>query len=66
MTLLTREEVVRLTNRRQRKRQVEHLAAQGIPFTLDADGWPVVSSDALRKGRNQMEAMAMEALLRAS
>jgi hypothetical protein len=63
MTLLSRDEVVRLTGRKQRRRQVEQLARVGIPFVLDADGWPVVASDAIdRRGKPNMERLVIEAL----
>lgn len=66
MTLLSRIDVTRLTGRKQRKRQIEHLAREGIPYCLDADGWPVVATDALNRGRNHVEQQVIEAIRRAS
>ena len=41
-TFLTGEEVRRLTGRSRRALQAAALRASGIPFTVDALGWPVV------------------------
>lgn len=40
---LTREEVKELTGRVLRSKQVDHLRAIGIPFFLNAAGWPMVT-----------------------
>ena len=41
-TFLTRDEVVELTGRKQRQKQVEQLVVMQIPFTLDAFRRPKV------------------------
>ena len=41
-TFLTRDEVATLTGRRRRALQIAALREQGVPFLVDAMGWPVV------------------------
>ena len=40
---LTRQEVVTLTGRKIKRTQIRVLRKRGIRFTLDDDGWPVVT-----------------------
>lgn len=47
-TFLTREEVKELTAAHRRKRQIELLRAQRIPFFINAAGWPVVTRAAVQ------------------
>ncbi len=47
MKFLTNEEVEALTGYRQKKRQAEMLASQGIPFVVNATGRVVVQADRL-------------------
>lgn len=51
-TFLTREETVQLTGRKQPKKQVETLKKNGIPFFINAAGYPVVSRSVL-EGKSQ-------------
>lgn len=41
-TFLSKSEIVELTGRKQRQKQIEQLAAMHIVFTIDAFGWPKV------------------------
>ncbi|MDN3525681.1 DUF4224 domain-containing protein [Halomonas sabkhae] len=47
--ILTREEVRELTGSAQRALQRQHLNALGIPYRVNAQGWPVVLRDAAVK-----------------
>lgn len=47
--VLTREEVRELTGSAQRALQRQHLDALGIPYRVNAQGWPVVLRDAAVK-----------------
>lgn len=49
-TFLTREEVKELTAAHRKKRQIEILRAQRIPFFMNAAGWPVVPRAAIQGG----------------
>lgn len=40
---LTRQEVEHLTKRKTRPKQIAILRRRGIRFTLDGNGWPVVT-----------------------
>lgn len=40
---LTREQLCELSGRKQRSAVIRWLGSQGMPFVLDADGWPVVA-----------------------
>lgn len=40
--ILTREELRELTGSQQRAQQRSHLDAMGIPYRVNAYGWPVV------------------------
>jgi hypothetical protein len=42
-SFLTHDEVKRLTGRNRRALQVAWLRSQGIPYFVDALGWPVVA-----------------------
>ena len=41
-TFLTKPEVIELTGRKQKIKQIEQLTLNRIPFTVDAFGWPKV------------------------
>ncbi|APC45934.1 hypothetical protein QHH_22 [Halomonas phage QHHSV-1] len=43
--VLSREEVREVTGCTQRALQRQHLDALGIPYAVNADGWPVVLRD---------------------
>jgi Domain of unknown function (DUF4224) len=49
-TFLTREEVKELTATHWKKRQIDILRAQRIPFFINAAGWPVVTRAAIQGG----------------
>jgi hypothetical protein len=49
-TFLTREEVKELTAAHRKKRQINILRAQRIPFFINAAGWPVVTRAAIQGG----------------
>ena len=40
---LTRQDVEKLTGRKIKRTQIRVLRSRGIRFTLDGDGWPVVT-----------------------
>jgi hypothetical protein len=52
-TFLTKAAVRRLTGRAQRELQVDVLRSQGVPFFIDAFGWPVVARTAV-EGRSNV------------
>jgi len=39
---LSREELIEITGRKQKKAQIQLLAKQGIDFLTNADGYPIV------------------------
>lgn len=53
---LTRDEVAELTGRKIRRLQADQLRRQGIPFRLNAAGWPVVARAAVEGGQQQRQA----------
>jgi len=46
--VLTREELVKITDRRQPAKIAAHLATQGFTFTWGADGYPKVDREHYR------------------
>lgn len=46
---LTRDEVIELTGRKQRLKQIEQLCFLQLPFVLDALGWPKVLRRAVER-----------------
>ncbi|MCE8050261.1 DUF4224 domain-containing protein [Halomonas daqingensis] len=42
MIVLSRTELKELTGATRRQKQIDHLIAMGIPYRINADGWPVV------------------------
>lgn len=46
-TFLSDDEVARLTRYKQPKKQKEHLIKEGIPFTVDRSGRPIIFKDAV-------------------
>lgn len=54
-TFLTEAEVVQLTGRRMKSRQITWLKAQGIAHWVNATGHPVVSRVAISGQRGQNE-----------
>lgn len=42
MIVLSRTELKELTGASRRRKQIDHLNAMGIPYRINADGWPVV------------------------
>lgn len=58
---LTDKELERLTGYRQHSKQVAYCRSQGIPFSINAKGVPVVSRDAfLQKGPTRKSAQRIE------
>lgn len=49
MLVLTREEVRELTGSHRRDHQRRHLDAMGVPYVVNASGWPVVDRQAYAK-----------------
>lgn len=49
MLVLTREEVRELTGSYRRDHQRRHLTAMGVPYVVNASGWPVVDRQAYAK-----------------
>lgn len=47
MIFLTREEIRVLTGRTRRLYQIEQLRKMGIPFYLNAAGWPIIAKAAV-------------------
>lgn len=44
---LTAADVAHLTGRKTRRRQIDALRAMGVPFLVNALGWPVVTISAV-------------------
>lgn len=44
---LADDDLVRLTGRRTKSKQIEHLRREGIPFRINATGHPVVTRAAI-------------------
>jgi hypothetical protein len=53
---LTRDEVIELTGRKQRQKQIEQLCFLQLPFVLDALGWPKVLRRAVERELALVEA----------
>lgn len=52
---LTAADVAHLTGRKTRRRQIDALRAMGVPFLVNALGWPVVTIAAV-EGRQAVPA----------
>lgn len=58
---LTRDEVIELTGRKQRLKQIEQLCFLQLPFVLDALGWPKVLRRAVERELALTESNASDA-----
>ncbi|APX94288.1 hypothetical protein BWR19_15850 [Halomonas sp. 1513] len=68
MIVLSRTELKELTGASQRRKQIDHLRAMGIPYRVNADGWPVVLREAALRalGGRSVDPVPQEATINLS